>query len=543
MPRDSEDRHHRSSKSRRRSSTDKNKAEHGSSRRRTDHAQQRAQHKSSPEKSGSRSNRHNYDDDRIVVDGEHRRDERHHHRRRHRRRHSKEGDTRRRDSTTKRSEEHDHQGRRRRKKHQSSHHENTHDSHYSDSSGESDDDSSSSSASSVSSLSDHFHRHQDKRQRQDIIPKGGDEEGSLDSAYIYLADGDEREGEKIDDEDTNRRHHRDHHRSHRSRRKSHGHRKDSDHRRRRSSATTTLDSTRSPDVEGRGAETATPATSITAEGKDIAQEIADRRHLELELIDVREQLARALADKMRLERKAAKLDKTTKLLHQENQDLKNMLADPIMNSGSGNGTSMVPSSTIHVHEGDVQHEVHIEKKPSSTKQLADGHGSSLSSAAFDMLHASEEAKLQMQKAQRRHTVTSAGTSSFIQQGEQLLGAEQQQQGSSNISEIPLSVLKAPPPEYYDLSPSSGGKRNRARLLSRSQSSRGPPVANIVTVDRQRSSEGTKSSSERCLRLEKDDTQNGHDREDNSMTKKAHAMMKKAVSERLLFRRVGPPGST
>ena len=49
----------------------------------------------------------------------------------------------------------------------------------------------------------------------------------------------------------------------------------------------------------------------------------------------------------------------------------------------------------------------------------------------------------------------------------------------------------------------------------------------------------KSSSERGLRLEVD-IENG--REDNhSMTKKAQAMMKKAVSERLLFR--SAPGSS
>ena len=222
---------------------------------------------------------------------------------------------------------------------------------------------------------------------------------------------------------------------------------------------------------------------MTVEGKDIAQEIIDRRHLELELIDVREQLARALADKMRLERKAAKLDKTTKFLYQENQDLKNMLADPSMNNRAGNG--MVPSSMIH--EGDIQHEMHmhvpVERKPSSssTKQprrrsslaghpYADGHGSSLSSAAFDMLHASQEAKLQVQKVQRRHSMTSAGTSSYIQQGE-LPGAQQQGSSTSIFSEIPLSVLKTPPPDYYKLSPPSGGTRNRARLLSRSQSGR------------------------------------------------------------------------
>ena len=562
MPRDSEDRHHRSSKSRRRSSTEKDKAESNS---RTH--QQRAQHKSSPGKSGAgRSNRHRCDDDRIVVDDEHRRGERRHrHHRRRRRRRSEEGDTRRRDSTTRRGEERD-QERRRRKKRQSSH-GNTHNFHSSHSSDESD--YSSSSASSVSSLSDHFDRQQDKRQREDI-PKG-DDEGSLDSAYIYVVDGDEREGAKKDDKDTYRRHRRNHHRCHRSRRKSHEHRKDSDHRR-RSSATTTLDSTRSSDDEG-GAGTAVPATSITVKGKDIAQEIIDRRHLELELIDVREQLARALADKMRLERKAAKLDKTTKFLYQENQDLKNMLAGPSMSNGIGN--DMVPSSMIH--KCDIQHEMHmhvpVERKPSSssTKQprrqsslaghpYADGHGSSLSSAAFDMLHASQEAKLQVQKVQRRHSMTSAGTSSYIIQQGELPGAEQQGSSTSIFSEIPLSVLKTPPPDYYKLSPPSGGTRNRARLLSRSQSGRvsydkkacstHPPVANVVSVERQRrsSAEGInpiksssskkimkmdKSSSERGLCLEVD-IENG--REDNhSMTKKAQAMMKKAVSERLLFR--------
>ena len=68
---------------------------------------------------------------------------------------------------------------------------------------------------------------------------------------------------------------------------------------------------------------------------------------------------------MQLERKAAKLDKTTKFLYQENQDLKNMLADPSMSNGIGN--NMVPSSMTH--EGDIQHEMHmhvpVEKKPSS----------------------------------------------------------------------------------------------------------------------------------------------------------------------------------
>ena len=436
----------------------------------------------------------------------------------------------------------------------------------------------------MSSLSDHAdddrHHQLDKKQ-----PKEEDE-ASLDSAYVYVVDGDESEVEKKEDDDTSsRRHRRDHRRRRRSRRKSHGHRKDSTHRRRRrrSSATITLDSTRSSEDAGEAAAAADAAntTARTAEGKDIAQEIIERRHLELELIDVREQLAWALADKKRLERKAAKLDKTAKFLYRENQELKNLLADP--RRGERGGNKQIPSM---VHEGDGQRiEMHAEKKSSSpTKHpqrrsslagypYADGNGS-LSSAAFDMLHASQEARAQVQKLQRRHSMTSAGTGAYNQQ-DQLI--EHQVSSPSMLPEIiPLSVLKTPPPECYKIS-SLGETKNRARLLSRSQSgivaydktSTHPPVTNVVMVERQRtstertasssksnaggtgttSSIGRSSSKKKMMKMEKSknerglcldsdlpivDPQNGRKDHNKQMTKKAQAM-KKAVSERLLFR--------
>ena len=387
-----------------------------------------------------------------------------------------------------------------------------------------------SSVSSVSSLS--FQDHYLQKTKKSDGPRNEDD-GSLDSAYIY-ADADEMEGEQIektDDGDT-RRHHRDHRRGrrHRSRRPSHRHhrkdRNDSlpkskrDHRRR--SSITTLDSSHSADDQGEVHVAVAGDEQAAGDGsKDVTLEITERRQLELELSEVRDQLATALADKTRLERKAEKLESAANFLYRENRELKKKLADQSIDR--------TPSACeVDDHQGK-------EQASSSTKLPRQ--------RSADALHTAQETMAQLEKVQRRHSNFTTGADT--QRGK--LG-EQLGSSMSTFQEIPLSVLKAPPPEY-EASP-TGGRKNQSRLLSRGHSSRSsvdknssnsklPPVADITVESKKKSTAVNRSTSER-FRLDNDLPNTGKREENATMSKRAHAMKsaaKRAMSERV-FRSAG-----
>ena len=414
-----------------------------------------------------------------------------------------------------------------------------------------------SSVSSVSSLS--FQDHYLQKTKKSDGPRNEDD-GSLDSAYIY-ADADEMEGEQIektDDGDT-RRHHRDHRRGrrHRSRRPSHRHhrkdRNDSlpkskrDHRRR--SSITTLDSSHSADDQGEVHVAVADDEQAAGDGSkdDAAQEITDRRQLELELSEVRDQLATALADKIRLERKAEKLESAANFLYRENRELKKKLADQSIDR--------TPSACeVDDHQGK-------EQASSSTKLPRQ--------RSADALHTAQETMAQLEKVQRRHSNFATGAdvqttqetkakpqkvqrrhSNFTTGADTQRGKLGEQLGSSmsTFQEIPLSVLKAPPPEY-EASP-TGGRKNQSRLLSRGHSSRSSvdknssnskllPVADITVESKKKSTAVNRSTSER-FRLDNDLPNTGKREENATMSKRAHAMKsaaKRAMSERV-FRSAG-----
>ena len=476
--------------------------------------------------SGSSSRRHRRQSlGEEQADDERRRD-------RHRRHHGTEerrGEKERRPSprrdggeSGRRSEVH-HRG----KHHHHHHHHRGSRSHLSMSSDEDD----CSSVSSVSSLS--FQDHYLQKTKKSDGPRNEEDDGSLDSAYIYADDADAKEGEQIektDDGDT-RRHHRDHRRSrrHRSRRSSHRHhRKDRndllptskrDHRRR--SSITTLDSSHSADDQGEvhvAAADDEQAAAGDGSKDDAAQGITECCHLELELSEVRDQLATALADKIRIERKAEKLESAANFLYRENRELKKKLVDQSIDRTSS-------AYEVDDHQGKAQ-------APSSTKLPRQRSVDALN------VHTSQETKVKPQKVQRRHSTFTTGADT--QRGK--LG-EQPGSSMSTFQEIPLSVLKAPPPEY-EVS-SSGGRKNQSRLLSRGHSSRSsvdknisnsklPPVADITVESKKKSAAVNRSTSER-FRLD-DDLPNIGKREENAtMSNRAHAMKsaaKRAMSERV-----------
>jgi len=391
-----------------------------------------------------------------------------------------------------------------------------------------------SSVSSVSSLS--FQDHYLQKTKKSDGPRNEEDVGSLDSAYIYADDAGEKEGEQIektDDGDT-RRHHRDHRRvrCHQSRRSSHRHhRKDRndllpkskrDHRRR--SSITTLDSSHSADGQGEvhvAAADDEQAAAGDGSKDDAAQGITERRHLELELSEVRDQLATVLADKIRLERKAEKLESAANFLYRENRELKKELADQSIDR--------TPSAyEVDDHQGK-------EQAPSKLPRQR----------SVDALnvHTSQETKVKPQKVQRRHSTFTTGPAD-TQRGK----LEQLGSSMSTFQEIPLSVLKAPPPEY-EVSPSSG-RKNQSRLLSRGHSSRSsvdknssnsklPPVADITVESKKKSAAVNRSTSER-FRLDDDLPNTGKREENATMSNRAHAMKsaaKRAMSERV-FRSAG-----
>jgi len=479
--------------------------------------------------SGSSSRRHRRQSlGEEQADDERRRD-------RHRRHHGTEerrGEKERRSSPRRDSGE---SGRRSEGHHRGKHHHHHHHhrgsrSHLSMSSDEDD----CSSVSSVSSLS--FQDHYLQKTKKSDGPRNEEDVGSLDSAYIYADDAGEKEGEQIektDDGDT-RRHHRDHRRvrCHQSRRSSHRHhRKDRndllpkskrDHRRR--SSITTLDSSHSADGQGEvhvAAADDEQAAAGDGSKDDAAQGITERRHLELELSEVRDQLATVLADKIRLERKAEKLESAANFLYRENRELKKELADQSIDR--------TPSAyEVDDHQGK-------EQAPSKLPRQR----------SVDALnvHTSQETKVKPQKVQRRHSTFTTGPAD-TQRGK----LEQLGSSMSTFQEIPLSVLKAPPPEY-EVSPSSG-RKNQSRLLSRGHSSRSsvdknssnsklPPVADITVESKKKSAAVNRSTSER-FRLDDDLPNTGKREENATMSNRAHAMKsaaKRAMSERV-FRSAG-----
>ena len=281
--------------------------------------------------------------------------------------------------------------------------------------------------------------------------------------------------------------------------------------------------------------------------KDVAQEITDRRQLELELSEVRDQLATALADKIRLERKAEKLESAANFLYRENRELKKKLA--------GQSIDRTPSAyEVDDHQGKEQ--------PSSSTKLP-------RQRSADALLAAQETMAQVEKVQRRHSNFTTGTdvqttqetkvkpqkvqrrpSNLTTGTDTQRGKLGEQLGSSmsTFQEIPLSVLKAPPPEY-EVSP-SGGRKSQSRLLSRGHSSRCsvdknssnsklPPVADITVESKKKSTAVNRSTSER-FRLDNDLPNTGKREENATMSKRAHAMKsaaKRAMSERV-FRSAG-----